>query len=152
VKKADRPNLGLCLDTFQSAGGQVGDPSTESGFIETVGKAVLMGRWNASLAELSATVPREKIFILQISDAYRMTHPIEAGKMRPRCAWSHDYRPLPCGGGYLPVEGFLKAVLDTGFRSWLSVEVFDSTDEGDQTDEEYAKRAMMSLRKLVDEC
>ncbi|KAH8173885.1 xylose isomerase-like TIM barrel domain-containing protein [Sarocladium implicatum] len=152
VKKADRPNLGLCLDTFQSAGGEVGDPTTQSGYIETVEKQVLEARWKVSLAELAKTVPPEKIFLLQISDAYKMDGPIEAGDMRPRCAWSHDYRPLPCAGGYLPVAEFLKAVLKTGFKSWLSMEVFDSTDAGDRNAAEYADRAMMSLKKLVAEC
>lgn len=70
--------------------------------------------------------------------------------MRPKCAWSHDYRPLPCAGGYLPVAEFLKAVLDTGFRSWLSVEVFDCTKAGDQNAEEYTERAMMALKEVLD--
>ncbi|KAK0391749.1 hypothetical protein NLU13_1248 [Sarocladium strictum] len=152
VNKADRRNLGLCLDTFQSAGGELGDPTTESGYIESVDRQALLARWKASLAELSKTVPSSKIFILQISDAYLMKQPIEAKDMRPRCAWSHDFRPLPCAGGYLPVGEFLEAVLDTGFRSWLSVEVFDSTEAGDHNAEEYTERAMISLKKVVDSC
>ena len=130
VEKADRPNLGLCLDTFQSAGGEWADPTTESGLIEGFIREELGDRWKRSLGELANTVPANKIFLLQISDAYRMVPPLEAKPdsegLRPRGRWSHDYRPLPFDGGYLPVHEFLDAVLQTGFRGWLSIEVFDS--------------------------
>jgi sugar phosphate isomerase/epimerase len=154
VEKADRANLGLCLDTFQSAGGELGDPTTASGYIETVDREALNKKWAESLKELSSTVPPEKVFLLQISDAYRMYKPIdekEAGQ-RARSVWSHDYRPLPGEGGYLPVGEFLKAVLETGFRGWLSVEVFDSTEGGDKNAKEFTERAMRSLEELVSEC
>jgi hypothetical protein len=37
VQAVDRPNIGLCLDTFQTAGGEWGDPATSSGLIENAG-------------------------------------------------------------------------------------------------------------------
>jgi len=82
-----------------------------------------------------------------------MDPPIEDVKdetgARPRARWSHDYRPLPCDGGYLPVQDMVAAVLKTGFRSWLSVEVFDGL-EGENTDmNEYTKEAVESVKKLV---
>ncbi|KAI0545883.1 3-dehydroshikimate dehydratase [Xylaria curta] len=147
VKKADRKNLGLCLDTFQSAGGEWADPRTTSGLREE-------GNWRESLRELAATVPPEKIFLLQISDAYKMDPPLdnrpdEQG-LRPRGRWSHDYRPLPYDGGYLPVKEFLDAVMQTGFRGWFSVEVFDGRGKEKYDDmEEYSEKAMVSLRRLV---
>lgn len=120
VEKADRPNLGLCLDTFQSAGGEWADPTTESGLVKDLAREELSNRWRHSLDELTRIVPAEKIFLLQISDAYRMVPPLEAkqdsGGLRPRGRWSHNYRPLPFDGGYLPVSDFLGAVLRTGFR------------------------------------
>jgi sugar phosphate isomerase/epimerase len=102
VKRANRPNIGLCLDTFQTAGGEWGDPTTKSGRIETGGvdPDELSGAYTASLQELAATVPGDKIYFLQISDAYRMDPPLgtepdpESG-LRPRGQWSHDHRPLP---------------------------------------------------------
>ncbi|KAI1427140.1 3-dehydroshikimate dehydratase [Xylaria sp. FL1777] len=154
VHKADRPNLGLCLDTFQSAGGQWADPTTASGLLGGYSEAELERRWKESLRELAATVPPEKIFLLQISDAYLMDPPLDdkpdAQGLRPRGQWSHDYRPLPFNGGYLPVQEFLDAVLGTGFRGWLSMEVFDGRGK-DKYDNmgDYSKKAMASLRKLL---
>ncbi|KAI1212582.1 xylose isomerase-like protein [Annulohypoxylon truncatum] len=154
VEKADRPNIGLCLDTFHSCGGEWADPTTRSGLVEGLSRDELKARWQKSLAELSKTVPPEKIYLLQISDAYKVDPPIEAKVdargLRPRGQWSYDYRPLPYDGGYLPVQDFLKAVLGTGFRGWLSIEVFDSkapekySDMGD-----FSKKAMLSLEKLL---
>ncbi|KAI1616917.1 3-dehydroshikimate dehydratase [Exophiala viscosa] len=157
VEKADRPNLGLCLDTFQSAGGEWGSPTTKSGLIEDVDKSELDKRWKASCEELSKTVPPEKIFFLQISDAYKMQPPLEdkpdESGLRPRGQWSHDYRPIPYNGGYLPIEDFTKAVLATGFRGWLSMEVFDGKDPERYGDDmkPFAKQAFDSLQKLLDE-
>ena len=34
VKLANRPNIGLCLDTFQTFGSEYADPRTHSGLIE----------------------------------------------------------------------------------------------------------------------
>ncbi|KAK4649887.1 hypothetical protein QC762_704230 [Podospora pseudocomata] len=128
VKMVDRPNIGLCLDTFQTAGGEWGDPTTASRLIEGVSAADLTVRYKDSLEELSRTVPSDNIYFLQISDAYKMDEPladvVEQG-LRPRGRWSHDWRPLPYDGGYLPIVEFAEAVLRTGFRGWVSVEVFD---------------------------
>ncbi|XXH03187.1 hypothetical protein Hte_009584 [Hypoxylon texense] len=154
VEKADRPNLGLCLDTFQSAGGEWADPTTKSGLVEGLSRDELEARWKHSLAELSRVVPPEKIYLLQISDAYKMEPPLEAKTndegLRPRGQWSHDYRPLPYDGGYLPVQDFLKAVLGTGFRSWLSIEVFDGRGPEKYSDMvAFSKKAMSSLERLL---
>ncbi|KIW13721.1 hypothetical protein PV08_08912 [Exophiala spinifera] len=157
VKIADRPNLGLCLDTFQSAGGEWGSPVTKTGLIEDMDKDELERRWKASCEELSQTVPPEKIFFLQISDAYKMEPPLEnkpdKSGLRPRGRWSHDYRPLPYDGGYLPIEDFTRAVLKTGFRGWFSIEVFDGRgpDKYGDNMQPYAQQAFNSLQRLLDE-
>ncbi|KAK6952538.1 hypothetical protein Daesc_007079 [Daldinia eschscholtzii] len=154
VEKANRSNLGLCLDTFQSGGGEWADPTTKSGLVEGISREELETRWKQSLAELSRTIPPEKIYLLQISDAYKMDPPIEAKEneegLRPRGQWSHDYRPLPYDGGYLPVQDFLKAVLETGFRGWLSIEVFDGKGPDKYSDMlGFSQKAMSSLLKLL---
>jgi sugar phosphate isomerase/epimerase len=102
VKKANRPNIGLCLDTFQTAGGEWGDPTTSSGRIEAGGitPEELSTAYAASLEELSRTVPGDKIYFLQISDAYRLDPPLgvevsTSSGLRPRGQWSHSNRPLP---------------------------------------------------------
>ena len=98
--------------------------------------------------------------MLQISDAYKPPKPIGREKdesgLRSRGQWSHDYRPYPFNGGYLPVTAVAKAVLKTGFRGWFSIEVFDGGKDGKwsvkQDLEEFAKGAMASHRKLLEEC
>jgi hypothetical protein len=57
VKEVDRDNIGLCLDTFQTAGGEWADPRTSSGLLEDVGKEELERRFNESLDELARTIP-----------------------------------------------------------------------------------------------
>lgn len=158
VKLADRHNLGLCLDTFQSAGGEWGDPRTSSGLIDGAGdKQQVEQQWKESIKEMSETVPADKIFLLQISDAYKMDPPIpdkvDKEGLRPRGQWSHDYRPLPYDGGYLPIVDFLRATLQTGFRSWLSIEVFDGRGPEKYDEMEvFADKAMKSLERMVNEC
>jgi sugar phosphate isomerase/epimerase len=156
VKKANRPNLGLCLDAFQSAGGEWADPRTESGLIEDAPKEDIEKRWHQSCQDLANTIPADKVFFLQISDAYKMSPPIpdkadESG-LRTRGQRSHDYRPLPYDGEYLPVVDFAKAILGTGFRGWFSTEVFDGKDPAKYDDMgPHAKKAMKCLQRLLDE-
>ncbi|CAN8101487.1 unnamed protein product [Discula destructiva] len=162
VQLADRPNIGLCLDTFQSAGGEWADPTTASGLLDESESesSSTTSSWRASVRELARTVPADKIFFLQISDAYRMTPPLstqpdaESG-LRPRGRWSHDYRPLPYDGGYLgePMREFVRGVLETGFRGWFSVEVFDGEFESKYGDGlgRFAGMAREGTRRLVRE-
>lgn len=159
VKSVDRPNVGLCLDTFQTAGGEWGDPTTTSGLVEDISKDELEGRFHKSLEDLSRTVPRDKIYLLQISDAYRMKEPppkeSDASGLRPRAVWSRDFRPLPFEGGYLPVVDVAKAVLRTGFRDWFSYEVFDSGPDGTGREydlDDFAQAAVKCHRTLLEEC
>lgn len=158
VKAVDRPNCGLCLDTFQTAGSEWGDPTTSSGLIEDVPKDELKKRFDASMDELGRTVPADKIYLLQVSDAYKVQPPLEnktVGGLRARGRWSHDYRPMPYDGGYLPIEDVARAVLRTGFRGWFSMEIFDSGPTGSGKKYEmgsYAKRAMENMQALLKNC
>lgn len=160
VKRVDRDNVGLCLDTFQTSGGEWADPTTQSGLLNFEGgQEALDAKYRESLKELAATVPADKIYILQISDAYKPKQPLdpevnESG-LRPRGRWSMSLRPVPFDGGYLPVVEFAKAVLQTGFRSWFSIEVFDGGPDGqDQNWKDisaYTKKAMRSHERLLQE-
>ncbi|KAI9756481.1 MAG: hypothetical protein M4579_003820 [Chaenotheca gracillima] len=162
VQKVDRPNVGLCLDTFQSAGGEWADPTTASGLREDLpgGRAAVESAFQRSLDELSATIPKDKIFFLQISDAYKPRQPFDPqpdeNGLRPRGRWSHDFRPLPYDGGYLPVVAFTKAVLNTGFRGYFSTEIFDSGPDGTgQTYEDLhgiAHKAAKAHQRLLADC
>ncbi|CAI6091156.1 unnamed protein product [Clonostachys chloroleuca] len=129
VQRANRDNIGLCLDTFQTAGGEWGDLTTSSGKLENG--------------------------LTEADDAYRMVEPLSRGPdesgLRPRGRWCHDYRPLPFDGGYLPIEDFVKAVLATGFRGWFSIEAFDGQFEQKYGDNlfKFAEKAMEGYRKLI---
>ncbi|KAK4995118.1 hypothetical protein LTR66_004997 [Elasticomyces elasticus] len=157
VQKVDRPNIGLCLDTFQTAGGEWGDPTTESGLVDKP-KEQLEADWQESLNDLAKTVPKDKIYLLQISDAYKLKTPLskepdESGT-RPRGRWSHDFRPLPFEG-YLPTVEMAQAVLRTGFRGWFSYEIFDSGPDGKGKDHELipaAKKAMECQKRFLEAC
>ncbi|KAF1953893.1 xylose isomerase-like protein [Byssothecium circinans] len=159
VKEVDRDNIGLCLDTFQTAGGEWADPTTESGLLDDVSKIELIERFQQSLDDLKFTIPKEKIYLLQISDAYMVPEPLsrepdESG-LNPRGRWSHDFRPLPYNGGYLPVTDVATAVLRTGFRGWFSYEVFDGGAEGTGRNidiREYAQAAHNVHDRLLAEC
>jgi sugar phosphate isomerase/epimerase len=159
VKEVDRPNVGLCLDTFQTAGGEWADPTTESGLREDVSKDQLEKRFKESMDELSKTIPKDKIYLLQISDAYKAPSPFDTKAdeqgLRPRGRWSHDFRPLPYNGGYLPIVDVARAVLQTGFRSWFSYEVFDGGSKGEGKDVDliaYARTASNAQERLIAAC
>ncbi|KAL3465979.1 xylose isomerase-like protein [Aspergillus heterothallicus] len=165
VRTVDRKNIGLCLDTFQSAGGEWADPSTASGLIGNVepgshGERELTSKFEASMAELAATVPQEKIYLLQISDAYRpSTGPLSSKVVdgtATRGRWSHDFRPMPYDGGYLPIESVGTAVLKTGFRGWFSMEIFDGGEDGKGRKGvglgEFADKAKLSMGEFIESC
>lgn len=158
VKEVDRPNIGLCLDTFQTAGGEWADPQTKSGLLEDVSKHELEKRFQKSLEDLSVTIPKDKIYLLQISDGYRVPQPFSADRddagLLPRGRWSHDFRPLPYNSGYLPIVDVARAVLETGFRGWFSYEVFDGGAEGKGKDVDivaYAQTAKNVQARLLAE-
>ncbi len=160
MEKVNKPNVGLCLDTFQTAGGEWADPTTRSGLIEHEGgRDALEKQFHKSLEELSATIPQYKIFILQISDAYKPQTPLDQNPdstgLRPRGRWSSCLRPVPFDGGYLPVNDVAKAVLRTGFQGWFSMEVFDGGPHGNDRDWKdmsgYAKKAMQAHKRLLRE-
>ncbi|KAK4144035.1 xylose isomerase-like protein [Dichotomopilus funicola] len=138
VEKAGRPNIGLYLDMFR-----------------TVMGVLKCKAYEGSLEELVQTVLAEKVFFLQIRDAYRLDPPLnnmsehESG-LQPRGEWSHEHRSLPYDGGYLPIQGVVRAVLQTGFREWLSVEVFDGNKYGDDL-RQFVEQGMSTCKQLVSE-
>ncbi|MCJ1231049.1 hypothetical protein MMC12_007724 [Toensbergia leucococca] len=162
VQLVNRSNIGLCLDTFQIAGSEWADPTTEDGLVKHDGLDGLPGlraKFHRSLAKLSTTIPADKIYFLQISDAYQPVPPMKdkvVDGLRPRGRWSHDFRPLPFEEGYLPVTEVTRAVLETGFRGWFSYEAFDGGKDGKGLPESreadlmaIAKRAMVAQRELL---
>jgi 4-hydroxyphenylpyruvate dioxygenase len=63
-----------------------------------------------------ADVPADKLFFVQLADAPRLSMDV--------LSWSRHFRNFP-GQGDLDVVGFLRAVLASGYRRPLSLEVFN---------------------------
>ncbi|KAG9558379.1 3-dehydroshikimate dehydratase, partial [Aureobasidium melanogenum] len=154
VSAVDRPNFGLCLDTFNIAGRIYADPTQPSGKRPTA---------DADLAAAIAAklVRPDKLFFVQVVDAERLSSPLVKGhpfydpEQNPRMSWSRNCR-LFYGeqdrGGYLPVREILKAILhDLGYSGWLSFELFNRSmaDPSPETPAEHARRGAESWEKMV---
>lgn len=157
VRRVDRANFGLCLDTFNIAGRVYGDPAAVDGMVPDACAAM-----DATVARL-ARVPREKVFFIQVVDAQRLEAPLVPGhelydeEMSPRMAWSRNCR-LFYGeeerGAYLPITQIVKAIIcDAGYRGWVSMEYFnrDMAEPGADVPRQLAGRAMRAWRRLEDD-
>jgi hypothetical protein len=94
-------------------------------------------RFQKSIDDLAANIPKDNISILHTSDAYKVPESLNTDwtclRLLPRGQWSHDFRPFPYIGGYLPVAKVAKALM-TGFREGFSYKVFDSGANGKKRD------------------
>lgn len=155
VCRVNRPNFGLCVDTFNLAGRIYADPSDPSGCTPDCDQVV-----RKSLELLIASVPAERIFLLQVADAERLSQPINPShalynaEQPPRMSWSRNARLFygeSSHGGYLPVYSVLDAVIHkVGFKGWVSFEVFNRrlADKESCVPEEMASRAAQSFNKI----
>jgi 4-hydroxyphenylpyruvate dioxygenase len=89
----------------------------------------------------SADLPGEKIFLVQLSDAPNLL-------MDP-LALSRHHRAMP-GQGDWPLEAFLRAVLATGYRGAISLEIFNEWFRA-APPEWVAQDGMRSLKLLFDQ-
>ena len=156
VKRVDRPNFGLCLDTFNILGGIYADPASPTGKTAHAEQVV-----SESIQRLLKNVDVERVFLVQIGDGARLSEPLVPGhflynESQPtRMSWSRHAR-LFYGeqnlGAYLPVREIMVAVLGRmGYRGWVSHEIFNhrlgDTDNG--IPEEMARRASVSFEKML---
>ncbi|MCJ1303853.1 hypothetical protein MMC08_006664 [Hypocenomyce scalaris] len=158
VQRVDRPNFGMCLDTFNTVGRVYGDPSAPSGKTPNA-EADL----EASMARLVSTVDAKKVFYVQVVDAERMEMPLVVGhpwyvKEQPsRMSWSRNARLFAFEedrGGYLPVVDVARAFIEgLEFKGWVSMELFSRTmaDPDPSVPREHAIRAAESWKKLKNE-
>lgn len=159
VKRVDRPNFGICLDTFNIAGRVYADPATLSGKTPNADADIY-----ASIERLVKTIDVDKVFLVQVVDAERLTKPLINGhdyydpEQRARMSWSRNCR-LFYGekdrGAYLPVKEVALAIFQRlGFHGWVSMELFSrSLTLPDSTvPAEHARRASDSWKKLVKDC
>ncbi|KAK0388166.1 hypothetical protein NLU13_4411 [Sarocladium strictum] len=158
VQRVNRKNFGLCIDTFNLTGRIYADPTQISGCTPDCEQAV-----RESLAAMVASVPVERIFLLQVADAELLSqpmspkHPFYNPEQPPRMSWSRNARLFygeSSYGGYLPVYAVLKTVVqDLGFTGWLSFEVFNRrlADKDGSVPEEMASRAALSFEKMTND-
>lgn len=155
VKRVNRSNFGLCLDSFNIAGRIYADPASVTGKTPDAEEAV-----RRSLELMVQEIDISKVFYVQIVDAERLTAPLEEQSFYdptqiPRMNWSRNCR-LFYGeedrGAYLPI----REIADTffhklGFHGWVSLELFNRRmkDRGDHVTEQLAERGAISWSKLV---
>ncbi|KAJ0417677.1 xylose isomerase-like protein [Aspergillus carlsbadensis] len=160
VRFANRRNVGLVVDAFNVLAAEFADPHNPAGhgrFFPTLEESINVLR--DSMAALVATVPGDRIFFFQCGDAelvdpaaIRPTDPdIDTPALLP---WSRGHRLFPLEqdrGAYMPVEMVTAAVLTTGYKGPISLEVFNRSlnQPGEHIPEEHAARGMAGLQKLV---
>jgi 4-hydroxyphenylpyruvate dioxygenase len=161
VKKVDRSNFGMCLDTFNIVGRVWADPTSQDGTNGPNSDKDL----EASLSAMVTMIDVKKVWYIQVVGAERLSSPLVKGHQwyvedQPaRMSWSRNAR-LFYGeedrGQYLPVHRAARALLDPvskgglGFEGWISMELFSrSMAEKHQTvPDEHARRAGEAWRKL----
>ncbi|KAI1652558.1 xylose isomerase-like protein [Daldinia decipiens] len=156
VQAVDRPNFGLCLDTFNIAGRIYADPSSSTGRTPNCDQAV-----RDSIARLVTTVDVSKVFYVQVVDAARLAEPLVEGhefynaSQPARMSWSRNCR-LFYGeeerGAYLPVAQISRAIFQgLGFEGWVSMELFNQrmSDTDEVVPQELASRGAAAWVKLV---
>ena len=159
VKRVDRPNFGICLDTFNIAGQAYGDPATPSGKTPNAETDL-----STSMERLARTIDVEKVFLVQIADGERLHSPLVEDHeyyvdgQAARMSWSRNCR-LFYGEedkrAYLPIKDVAQAIFQgLGFRGWIIMEVFNRSlwDPNPATPAEHAKRVAKAWDKLVKDC
>ncbi|MCJ1257922.1 hypothetical protein MMC24_005750 [Lignoscripta atroalba] len=156
VEKVDRPNFGMCLDTFNIAGRVWGDPSDPSGRTPNADADL-----KASLARLVQRIDVKKVYYVQVVDAERMESPLVKGhpwyvaEQPSRMSWSRNARLFAFEedrGGYLPILDIARAFIEgLGFDGWVSMELFSRTmaDSHSSVPAEHARRGREAWKKLV---
>ncbi|KAH7079898.1 xylose isomerase-like protein [Paraphoma chrysanthemicola] len=160
VQRVDRPNFGVCLDSYNILGRIYADPTAESGCTQN---AEQEARESTQRLVERIRPHKEKIFFIQIVDAERLEQPLLPGhpfynpEQPARMSWSRNCR-LFYGesdrGAYLPVKDVAHAILnEIGFDGWVSMELFNRVMERKDhaVVEELAARAGVSWEKLVND-
>jgi 4-hydroxyphenylpyruvate dioxygenase len=153
VKRVDRSNFGLCLDTFNIAGRVWGDPASLTGKTPNADRDL-----NHSIEKMVREVDIDKIFYVQVVDAERMSsplikgHPFYVDGQPPRMSWSRNARTFAYEedrGAYLPIESVAKAIIhDLNYKGWVSMELFSRTmsEKNELVPIEHAKRGERSWK------
>ncbi|KAL5336995.1 xylose isomerase-like protein [Aspergillus crustosus] len=160
VERVNRPNFGLCLDSFNLAGRIYADPEAPNGKTRDAENAVETSMNTLRSWTKSGKLDVNKIFYIQLVDGERLSaplnqdHPFYVANQPARMNWSRNARLFPCEeerGGYLPVLEITRAFLETGFEGWVSLELFSRTcnDVDPGVPGEHARRGMEGWRRVV---
>lgn len=156
IKRVDRPNLGLCLDTFHIAGRVWADPTQESGQNPNSDAAL-----EKSIERILKDVDPDKIFYVQLSDAALLDPPLNEQHsfftegQKPRMTWARNARLFPYEydrGAYLPIDRIMDAIfVGLKWKGWVSMEVFNKQlyDESEGIPQEYATRGSISWKVFL---
>jgi 4-hydroxyphenylpyruvate dioxygenase len=161
VRCANRPNVGLILDAFNILAVEFADPYNPEGhgrIYATIQESIEV--LTSSLASLVATVPGDRIYFVQCGDAElidpkRFKKQLEEDPTVPALLpWSRGHRLYPCEtskGGYMPVELVIAAVVATGYKGPISLEVFNNSlnQPGEDIPRTHAQRGIVGLEKLM---
>ncbi|KJX93797.1 3-dehydroshikimate dehydratase like protein [Zymoseptoria brevis] len=157
VQRVDRPNFGMCLDTFNIAGRIWADPASPTGMMDNA-EAVL----DDSLARLVKTVDVAKVFYIQVVDAERCVppldekHPFHTAGQPSRMSWSRNARCFiyeTDRNAYLPVERVARVIIEgLGYEGYVSMELFSRTlsDSACGVPESHARRGIQAWKLFKD--
>lgn len=155
TKRVDRPNFGMCLDTFNIAGRVWADPASPTGKTPNADADL-----KQSIERLVKEVDVAKVFYIQVVDAERLESPLVAGHpfhvdgQPARMSWSRNARTFiyeEDRGAYLPVEDVARAIIfGLGYEGYVSMELFSRTmsEEGEHVPDEHATRGIAAWKKL----
>ncbi|KAL4865779.1 hypothetical protein BDV12DRAFT_210927 [Aspergillus spectabilis] len=161
VRRADRGNVGLVVDAFNILAVEFADPYAVDWSGRVYGDLDMgLREVRRSMGRLVQAVPGEKIFFFQVADAVRIEPGILVmerkgmGDVPALLPWSRGYRLFPCEeglGAYLPVDLVAAAVLATGYKGPLSLEVFNHSlnGPGEEVPRIHAERGVVGLKRLV---
>lgn len=157
VEKVDRPNFGICLDTYHILARVYGDPTVPGCEQPNATEALL-----ADCREMARTIDVNKIWYVQMSDAVRLdpplseTHPWYRPEQKPWMQWSRNGRVFPLeaeNGGFMPAHEILRTVVfEMGFRGWISMEMFHASmaEPTPGLPQKQGERAMRSWMRIID--
>ncbi|KAL1845347.1 hypothetical protein VTK73DRAFT_650 [Phialemonium thermophilum] len=154
VRAVDRPNFGMCLDSFHIHARIWADPYAADGKLPHGNQALA-----DSMAEFLASCPKDKVQYVQLSDASKLDPPLteesplfEGLEVKiGTLAWSRSARPFPLEPpGYYPVVDIAKTwLLDYQWEGWVSIEGFLTETELEENGPEVmAARARRSIENL----
>ncbi|CAG8126218.1 unnamed protein product [Penicillium olsonii] len=154
IQRANRPNLGICLDTFNIAARIWADPLDPTGRRPARADQDLQ----ESMTRLVQEIDPDRVLMVQLADGERVdpqTPFLYTPGLATLLAWSRNARLFPCEedrGGYLPIREVTEAcIAGLGYTGWVSMEVFSRTlgEDSPTVPGEHASRAARSWAKVL---